>query len=101
MTWTAFFVSWGVALVAFVLGAMWAGRRRPHVDWQHSFLTGMISIFHEGEMANLRGAGLSENPYRNGTPEARSWAFGWCWPDNRSGDGSISAGFREPVRPGD
>lgn len=103
MTWVAFFVSWGVAIVAFLLGAMWAGKRRPHRDWQHSFLTGMMSIFHEGEMARQRGAAFEDNPYFDGTPERRSWAFGWSWTAERCPvpDGSITGGFREPVRPGD
>ncbi len=83
--WVVVFI-WFAALAAFVFGAGWAGRHRPHKDWQHSFLTGMMSIFHEGEIARERDAGLEANPYVMGSPEWRSWSFGWAWVDERRGE---------------
>ena len=81
-------IAWAVGTVAFVAGAYWAGSRRPRQEWQHSFLTGMMAIFHEGEIARARCFLMKENPYVHGTPEWRSWNFGWAWVDSRTKDDS-------------
>lgn len=81
----AILFAWLMSGLGFVVGIWWRGFRRPHERWQHSFLTGMLSIFHEGESAYNRGLRVTDNPYRAAamgapwTPEARSWQFGFLW----------------------
>ena len=83
--WVRIVLTTAALVGAFIWGRRHASKYRPHKDWQHSFLTGMMSIFHEGEVARERGDSVfSDNPYDLNSPEYRSWSFGFCWVDNRT-----------------
>jgi len=78
---------WLGGCACFVAGMYWAGRHRPKEAWQHDFMTGMMVVFHEGEVARNRQFMTHENPYPHGSVDWRAWNFGWSWIDNRiSGD---------------
>lgn len=93
--WIVLMVWMGIS-VGFMMGGWHANNHRPSMVWQQSFLTGMMSIFHEGEVARYREGNILSNPYRVGSPEFRSWDFGWYWMDSRT-----RPGFIEPILPGD
>lgn len=76
-------IAWLACLVGFVLGALYRAQFKPSQEWQHSFLTGMVSIFHEGETAYRRGFEMPKNPYVPGTPERRAWELGYSWAEQR------------------
>jgi hypothetical protein len=63
-------------LIAYILWSVWSGGGMTNQAKQ-TYLTGIMSLFHEGSMAANRGLDDRSNPYTDPGPEFRAWLYGF------------------------